>query len=655
MNFLKNNPRFDFLYGGKSFAELEYQVTQTQNENMLTTVYCFTDGLKITNIATKYENAYEWVNWFENTSSSSTEIISELCDACVALPLPHEKTCEWPACQPDFDDIATVYAPAGSTWDFHEFAAFPDRKSDNHYLGHILPGNKHQYGTSGGRSSEKCAPFFNVHKDGKGYIFAVGWTGQWNCVLERTSNDVIIKTKIEDTHFRLLPGEKIRTSSFVLMPYEGNVLESQNMWRRLVKKYFSLIGAPGRDEYGPLCAMVWGGMPTPAVIDKIDIIQKNNLPFEYLWMDAGWYGADTMPSNDDVEGDWYTHTGDWQVSPFIHSNGLKDVSHAAHAAGMKFLLWFEPERVRKETPMAKEHPEYFLYPENEKDPNLLLDLGNPDAWNYCFDTLSHLISEIGIDCYRQDFNFQPLSYWRKNDKEDRKGISEIKHIMGMYRLWDALLEKFPHLIIDNCASGGRRIDIETLRRSIPLWRTDYACPVNPVPEGIQSHNLSFNTWMPLSGTGTGQIYDTYRIRSSYSPALAFIYTSCARDPFGEDPRKMDWLKKRVDEYLKVRPYMSEDFYPLSQVNDCTDTWCAAQFNRPDREDGIVQVFRREKSPYETAAFCLHNMDDNGQYIFTDADDDSEIVLSGKELTEKGFRVEIKEKRTAKIYFYKKMR
>ena len=136
-----------------------------------------------------------------------------------------------------------------------------------------------------------------------------------------------------------------------------------------------------------------------------------------------------------------------------------------------------------------------------------MNLGNEEAWEYCFETLSKLIEELNIDCYRQDFNFSPLAYWRKNDDPDRKGISEIKHINGMYRLWDELLKKFPHMIIDDCASGGRRIDIETLRRSIPLWRSDLQCPANYDIEGSQNHNLSFNLWMPYSGTGSGRSYD----------------------------------------------------------------------------------------------------------------------------------------------------
>ena len=74
MEFLKNNRLFDFIYGGKTFDECEFKVTQKQDGNTVTTVYDFADGLKVTNIAKKYENfgAYEWVNYFENTSSKPT-------------------------------------------------------------------------------------------------------------------------------------------------------------------------------------------------------------------------------------------------------------------------------------------------------------------------------------------------------------------------------------------------------------------------------------------------------------------------------------------------------------------------------------------------------------------------------------------------------
>ena len=100
--------------------------------------------------------------------------------------------------------------------------------------------------------------------------------------------------------------------------------------------------------------------------------------------------------------------------------------------------------------------------------------------------------------------------------------------------------------------------------------------------------------------------------------------------------------------------MTEDFYPLTQVSDRNDIWSAAQFDRPSEGDGIVQVFRREKSPYERARFDLFSIDKTCDYVFTDADDGSEVIVSGKELVEKGFVVNIEEKRMAKLFFYKKI-
>ena len=651
MNFFKNNKRFSLKLNGENAWDLNFKSESTQIGSTLTTVYLFDNGIKITNVAKKYDKygAYEWVNYFENTSDMPSEIISELWDCDCTMPLEHEENGNWKAYFPDIKTATKIYAPSGSTWAKKEFYCDIDKIDSNQRINHIYPGQNKYYSASGGRSSEKNAPFFNISKNGKGYIFAVGWTGQWNAEISRDNDSITIKSGIENTNFKLMPGENLRTTSVVIMPYDEND-EAHNKWRRFVKEHFSLIGSDGRDKTGPLCAGIWGGMTSASASERIKAIKENDLPFEYIWMDAGWYGADTKPTPDEFEGDWWQHTGDWRVSPLIHPNGLKDVSKAVHDAGMKFLLWFEPERVINTTPIALRHPEYFLASDSDCGQNRLLNLGNPDAWNYCFETISGIIEEIGIDCYRQDFNFEPLSYWRKNDDFDRRGITEIKHINGMYKLWDALLEKFPNLIIDNCASGGRRIDIETLRRSIPLWRSDHQCPANYDIEASQCHNQTFNLWMPYSGTGTGRDYDEYRVRSAYAAALTTNYSFSERENYCDTKEKVDFIKKYTEEYLRVKPFFSEDFYSLTEVSDKPDVWCAMQFNRPSCGDGIIEVFRRENSPYETATFELKGIDKGSNYKFTDFDG-GEFTISGSELIDKGLSLTVTEKRKAKIYLY----
>jgi alpha-galactosidase len=127
------------------------------------------------------------------------------------------------------------------------------------------------------------------------------------------------------------------------------------------------------------------------------------------------------------------------------------------------MVWFEPERVRPGTQIFNEHPGWLL--KLQGNDNYLFDLGNPEARLWLTNHISDIIKNEGIDYYRQNFNMYPYPYWNEYDKTGRIGIHEIRHIEGLYAFWDSLLIRFPNLLIDNCASGGRRIDLETTSRS----------------------------------------------------------------------------------------------------------------------------------------------------------------------------------------------
>ena len=142
MEFLKNNKRLSFKLDGQSAWDLDFESEVTEDDNILTTVYRFKNGLKVTNIAKKYEKfgAYEWVNYFENTSDISTGIISELWDCCCTLPLEHEEDRKWEAYFPDTKTATKVYAPIGSVWSKTEFCCDIDNIRDNRRINHIYPG-----------------------------------------------------------------------------------------------------------------------------------------------------------------------------------------------------------------------------------------------------------------------------------------------------------------------------------------------------------------------------------------------------------------------------------------------------------------------------------------------------------------------------------
>ena len=101
--------------------------------------------------------------------------------------------------------------------------------------------------------------------------------------------------------------------------------------------------------------------------------------------------------------------------------------------------------------------------------------------------------ENQIDWYRQDFNIWPLHFWRTNDGENRRGITENLCVQGSLLFWDELLRRNPGLRIDSCAGGGRRSDMESMRRAVPLHYSDLAYGNIPVKMGFEQ---TMHEWLP---------------------------------------------------------------------------------------------------------------------------------------------------------------
>ena len=358
-----------------------------------------------------------------------------------------------------------------------------------------------------------------------------------------------------------------------------------------------------------------------------------------FWLDAGWYTGCGWD-----KGDWWQNVGNWTVEKERFPDGLKPVADAVHAAGSKFMVWFEPERVRKGTQLDREHPEWML--RLAGDDNALFDLGNTEARLWLTDYISEFIKKEGIDYYRQDFNFDPMPFWEKNDKPDRIGMSEIRHIEGLYAYWDSLLVRFPNLLIDNCASGGRRLDLETTSRSAPLWRTDYQYGE---PNGYQCHTYGLNFYLPIHGTAVYRT-DNYTFRSGLGATAVTNW-----EVTGRNSESIPAMQKRIADYKTIRPYFYGDYYPLTPVANMTndDIWLAYQLNRPDKGDGIIIGFRRKNCPDESIGIKLHGLDPSASYELTDDDSGLKTTKDGMEIMN-GYTLSLTDKPGSLLIRYRKI-
>lgn len=368
---------------------------------------------------------------------------------------------------------------------------------------------------------------------------------------------------------------------------------------------------------------------------------EEGLKLDYWWMDAGWY---------EHHGGGWPKVGTWMVDSNRFPRGLRAVSDYAHSKGIKTIVWFEPERVAAGTWLAKNHPEWILGGEKGG----LLNLGNQEAWTWLVDHIDKTITEQGIDLYRQDFNIDPLNYWKSNDPPDRQGITEIKYVMGLLAFWDELRRRHPDLLIDACASGGRRNDIEIMRRAVPLWRSDYAYE----PVGHQCMTYGISLWLPYHGTGTVACRNATYYGSGKTPVEPYAFWSNVSPSlgFGIDIRvkdlDYDTLRKLVKQWRLVITNYFGDFYPLTTWTRDNSHWIAWQFDRPEEKSGLIQVFRRENSPYESINLRLREINPRAIYKFEDVDDSAcRVEMTGSEILSNGFTVRIKEKPGCRNFTY----
>lgn len=629
--FAGANPPFTFRYGGREAGELlgDWKMTaETTSLDAARTAHTIRWNDPETGLEVRWEGvAYgdypvvEWTVYLENKGAADTPIIEALRPLDVHLDRGGDEEYllhHWNGTLITEEDFATKQTslPPGETLDLRP---------------------------AGGRATGGNWPYYNLEAGDEGVILAVSWAGRWYTTFTRDEDlGLDIVAGQEDCHFLLHPGEVARTPLIAMLFWEGgDWIDAQNLWRRWMVE----LNVPrSHGELPPLPQLNGCSSHQFAEMTKadeacqkqfIDLYLEKGLKLDYWWMDAGWYvhaAEDNWPK-----------TGTWEVDrrPHRFPNGLRAITDHAHAKGVKSIVWFEPERVHSGTWLADEHPEWVI---GGKEGGLL-DLGDPDAWRWAADHFSGLIESEGIDLYRQDYNIDPLPFWRQKDTEDRVGITENKYVMGYLAYWDALVERHPGLMIDSCASGGHRNDLETMRRAIPLLRSDFLFE----PVGQQGHTYGLSFWLPFHGTGycppntTGwgwgagtDAHTPYVRRSNMCPSNIGLFDFRAEVD-------EDLLMKLYHEWLEIGPMYIGDYYPLTPYNLDAGQWLAWQFNRPDSGDGFVQAFRRDASVFSAAQLPLRGLDPGATYRVKDYDVEGERSYTGAQLMIEGVQVTIGEK------------
>ncbi len=546
-----------------------------------TTIIGQKDGLEIRAEVLEYRDlpVTEYTVYFTNNGTEPTEILSEInaldADFCGEAPvLQHGNG----------DDCS------GNGYKFFETALTREPFT-------IAPRDD-------GTSCAGAYPFMRIKFDDYILTAAIGWTGTWKATFTANEMGMNFKAGQKYCNFRILPGETMRTPLICLMITESACEDRAiNMWRKFYNKHI-MPKQWGENIKPKVCAHVFSykapeftGATEDSQIFGLKKYLKRGIDVDLWWFDAGFYKCD---GNWPTIGTWKEDVARWP------NNGLGPLGEECAKNGVDLMVWFEPERVSEGSEIATEHPDFLLrinHADGTHDEwNQLFNYGNPEALNWMIERVDSLIKKWNITVYRQDFNFAPFNCWRMNESADRLGALENLSIQGYYKFWDTLLFRNPGLFIDSCASGGRRNDIETLRRAVPFQYTDVGLSD---PAQKEKQHLQLFEWAPYFRAHTMSdhpVADEYTWFVAWAPAVTFMPAVWNGEEEFETGRRMIPIWRRAADLM-----LRGDYYRQMKINydaELTSFLCT-HFYDPEKGDGFVMFLRNRDCEQETFEAKLH--------------------------------------------------
>ena len=178
---------------------------------------------------------------------------------------------------------------------------------------------------------------------------------------------------------------------------------------------------------------------------------------EYFVIDAGWYA--------DLHEDWSQTIGSWQPSSSRWPHGLKFVLDQIRQAGMIPGLWLEAEVAGAKSLLAEKPDNWFFVRHGKrvlKNSRFLLDFRNPEVRAYLDQVIARLVNDYGIGYIKMDYNVDSLQGTELDADSFGQGLLEHNRV---HLAWlDGILNRYPDLVIENCGSGGGRMDYAMLSR-----------------------------------------------------------------------------------------------------------------------------------------------------------------------------------------------
>jgi alpha-galactosidase len=304
---------------------------------------------------------------------------------------------------------------------------------------------------------------------------------------------------------------------------------------------------------------------------------------EYFCIDAGWYA--------ELGEGWWDSVGLWKPSSTRFPNGISEVLDCIRAQGMVPGLWLEPEVVGVRSPVAHQLPDEAFFARGGgrvvEHGRYHLDLRHRAAVKHLDEVIDFLVGDMGVGYLKLDYNINAGPGTETGGVSAGAGL--LEHNRAYLQWLDRVLDRYPALTIENCASGGMRIDYANLSH-VQLQSTsdqqDYlryppiaaAAPAAIAPEqaAVWAYPQPAFTDDEIAFTLCGAM-------------LGRIHLSGHIDQMSQRQRSLVADAVRVYKAIRADVALAVPFWPLG-LPGWTDSWLALGLRAPDAT--YVAAWRR---------------------------------------------------------------
>jgi len=368
-----------------------------------------------------------------------------------------------------------------------------------------------------------------------------------------------------------------------------------------------------------LCKSNWANKNRPILINNwegtyfdfneekiLNIAKKaKEAGVELFVLDDGWFGK----RNDDR-----SSLGDWFVNEEKLPSGISGLAEKINKEGLEFGLWFEPEMVNPDSELYKKHPEWAISVPNI-NPSVgrhqyMLDLANDEVCDYIIDAVGSILESANIIYVKWDYN-------RMMTDMPYKGYNH-KYTLGLYKVLDALITKFPDVLFEGCASGGGRFDAGILAYSPQIWTSDNS-------DAVSRLKIQYSTSMcyPLStisahvtASPNHQVGRNTLLKTRADVAYAGMF-GYELDVTKMTDDEIEEMKEQIAFYHKIKELVrTGDLYRLQ--NPYESNYCSWQVVSKDKSE-VFLFASRVLSPANSKEekILLDGLDEGLEYTDTE--------------------------------------